>query len=206
MKKIPEIRISYGWLVADTASEVLNEKWGDGTALRTIEEYQAIAQKYEEWWKPFNDQILQAMCDTFGLEFRQSIIDIYVVPWFYAISDPMIIGPGFETQDAVVNTLTHELLHRLLTDNTATNHGHDFLKDWRQLFGDLPFNTLVHIPVHAGMKNIYSNVVNRPDLLEMDMKDMADNPDYANAWKYVEEHDYKKIIHKLRKQYGTIAS
>ena len=34
MKKIPTVRIKYAWLLADTASVVMNEKWGDGTPLQ----------------------------------------------------------------------------------------------------------------------------------------------------------------------------
>ena len=44
-KTIPEIRINYSWLLAGQASEVMNEKYGDGTPLRTFEEYEAIAEK-----------------------------------------------------------------------------------------------------------------------------------------------------------------
>lgn len=197
MAKIPEIRFKYGWLVSNTASGVLNEKWGDGTPLRTFDEYHDIAKKYEKWWQPHNKKVLSAMTDLLGLEFRQEIIDVYVVPWFYPISDPMILGPAFENEDQVVNVLTHELLHRLLTDNTVTSYEHDFLKDWQKLFGEHDFNTLVHIPVHAAMKKIYLESIKRPDLLELDRKAVKDNKPYADAWKYVDEQGHEEILEKL---------
>jgi hypothetical protein len=200
-KIIPDIRIKYAWLLANGASVVMNEKWGDGTPLRSNDEYVAIVEKYRQWWAPHNDKVLHGVCDIFDLEFRQNIIDVNVAPWFNAISDPMVIGPAFKSEDDLVNTLTHELLHRLLTDNTSTDYEHDFVTDWKNMFGDEHTKTtLVHIPVHAGMKKLYLDVIHRPDLLALDIEDMRSNPDYAKAWGYIEAHDYNDIINRLRRK------
>lgn len=200
---MPKIRFKYGWLVAGEASLVLNDTWGDGTPLRTQEEYFEIAKKYQGWWRPDGDTILAAMTEVLGLRFSQTEIDIYVVPWFNAISDPMIIGPAFPTRDELVNVVTHELLHRLLTENTVTDYTHDYLSDWKELFGDLEFNTLVHIPVHAVMKKIYLDKLHRPDLLDLDKRLVQKNQPYANAWTYVDENGFEEIIHKLVHWYRT---
>lgn len=197
-KIIPEVRIKYAWLLAGAASEVMNEKYGDGTPLRSYDEYEEIAKKYEEWWRPHNDKILHGLCDTLDLEFRQNVIDVNVAPWFNPISDPMVIGPAFKSEDALVNTITHELIHRLLTDNTSVPYDHDFLADWKKLFGEShDWNTLVHIPVHAVMKKLYLDVIDRPDLLAFDIEDVKDNPPYAAAWSYVENGDYASIVDSL---------
>lgn len=68
--KIPSVRIKYAWLLSDVASVVLNEKYGDGTPLRSYDEYVEIASKYQKWWKPHNDAILQGICKILDLEFR----------------------------------------------------------------------------------------------------------------------------------------
>lgn len=203
---IPKVRFKYGWLVAGETSHVLNDTWGDGTPLRSDKEYFEITKKYEEWWRQDGDTILTAMTEVLGLQFHQSEIDIYVVPWFNAISDPMIIGPAFPNQDELVNTLTHELLHRLLTENTITDYTHDYLSGWKELFGDLEFNTLVHIPVHAAMKKVYLDKINRPDLLDLDKQLVKDNPPYAAAWAYVDDKGYDEIINKLKDWYQTTSS
>lgn len=197
-KTIPEVRIKYAWLLADAASTVMNEKYGNGTPLRSFEAYEEIAHQYEEWWRPHNDKILHGLCDMLNLEFRQNLIDVNVAPWFSPISDPMVIGPAFKTEDALVNTLTHEIVHRLLTDNTSTDYDHDFLTDWKKLFGEShDWNTLVHIPVHAVMKKLYLDGIDRPDLLAFDINDVKDNPPYAAAWAYVEANDYVGIVKSL---------
>ena len=195
---IPTVRIKYAWLLAGEASVVMNEKYGDGTPLRIYEEYDEIAKKYESWWRAHNDKILNGLCSVLNLEFRQNIIDIHVAPWFNPISDPMVIGPAFKSENELVNTITHELTHRLLTDNTSVPYQHDFFKDWRALFGDEhEWNALVHIPVHAVMKKLYLDVTQRPDLLELDMEITKDNQPYAAAWAYVNNGNYAKIIDSL---------
>lgn len=198
MIKIPEVRIKYAWLLANTASVVMNEKWGDGTPLRSFKEYEKIATKYEKWWRPYNDQILNGICKVLDLRFRQNIVDVNVAPWFSPISDPMTIGPAFKEQDDLVNTLAHEMLHRLITDNTTYPYDYDFLSEWEGLFGkDHSRNTLIHIPVHATMEALYRDILHRPELIELDKKQVAEYKAYADAWKYVEKVGYKTIIKQL---------
>jgi hypothetical protein len=195
---IPIIRIKYAWLLAGQASVVMNEKYGDGTSLRSDEEYEQIAEKYNQWWSPNSTEILHGICDILNLEFRQSIIDIYIAPWFRPISDPMVIGPAFRSKDYLVITIAHELIHRLITDNNTLQYDHKFLDEWRQAYGDEHMkNTLIHIPVHAVLKSLYLDVLNRPDLLELDIHSVDENPPYKAAWKYVNENDYKEIIAKI---------
>jgi hypothetical protein len=195
---IPEVRIKYAWLLSDVASTVMNEKYGDGTPLRSFDEYEEIVQKYREWWNSYSSIVLHGICDILQLEFRQNVIDVNVAPWFTPISDPMVIGPAFSSQDSLVNTIAHEMIHRLITDNTDIDYEHDFLSDWKNLFGDTrDWNTLVHIPVHATMKKLYLDIINRPDLYELDMNEVEQNKPYADAWSYVNSHDYHEIIASL---------
>lgn len=195
----PQIRFSHAYLLANTASEVMNEKWGDGTPLQSYEFYVDVAKKYEAWWRPHNDAILSGLHQITGLKFNQNIIDVHVAPWFYAISNPMVIGVIFKTQDELVNVVTHELIHRLLTDNTSTEYDFDFIKHWKQKFGDEHSHiTLTHIPVHAIMQKLYTKVLNRPDLVPLDKSIVAKNPDYVAAWEYVEQEGSEKIIAILK--------
>lgn len=195
---IPDIRIRYAWLLAGEASVVMHEKYGGEEPLAPHEHFQGVAEKYRVWWAPHSDKIIHGMCDILDLEFRQKSIDVYVAPWFNPISDPLVVGPAFYTEDTFVNTLTHELIHRLLTDNTAMPFGYNSIPDWERLFGENHTqSTLVHIPVHAVMKKLYLEEVGRPDLFELDMRVTENNPPYADAWKYVNENGYSEIIAKF---------
>lgn len=122
--KLPEIRIKDGWPLRDNASRHLNEFWGEGAPLRSDTEYMEIVTRYQNAWSPYENKILTFMCEQLGLEFKQDIIDVYIAPWFFAFSDPMVLGVMF-TDDEFVDNLSHELLHRLLTDNTSVSHYYD---------------------------------------------------------------------------------
>mgnify|MGYP000046383494 CR=1 FL=1 len=198
--RLPEIRIKYAWLLSNAASVPMNELYGKGEPLLDAEEYFKIADRYKKAWKPYEKKILKGMCDLFGLEFRQNIIDVSIAPWFRAFSDPMVIGVIFSDEEFVV-CLTHELLHRLLTDNTKLDYDIDLVEPWRQMYGkQYSHITLVHIPVHAGVKAILLDVLNRPDLLKKEIDNSKDSAGYKEAWEYVEKNDYNEIIKKLREE------
>lgn len=205
MRNYPEIRIRYAWLLKQAASEPMNELWGEGHPLLSDEEYEGYAEQYRQWWKPYESKILTGMCDLLNLEFRQNTIDVYVAPWFRAFSDPMVLGVKFDTEDKLVSVLTHELIHRLLTDNTTTDRltKGEFMA-WREQFGERPFIELVHIPVHAVLKAIYIDVLHRPDLLRSDIersKQLKHGHAYSAAWEYVESQGYNVIIEQLKQLY-----
>jgi hypothetical protein len=117
----------------------------------------------------------------------------------------MVIGVMREP-DQFIDTLTHELIHRLLTDNTSLPFDTKYLSRWGKLFGkDHTFGTLVHIPVHAVHKAVYLDILNEPDRLERDVQEnkSAKAEDYIAAWEYVEKHGYRAIIDKLKRDYAN---
>jgi hypothetical protein len=146
------------------------------------------------------------MLEMLGLTFRQNIIDVYIAPWFNAISDPLVIGVS-KSPSEFVDSLTHELLHRLLTDNNEVSGDVFLIPEWQAMFGEeYSFVATVHIPVHALHKAIYLDVLGEPERLGRDIKSCHDNNsvDYVAAWGYVESHDYKKIVCDLAEMYGRL--
>jgi hypothetical protein len=203
---LPVIRIKDAWLLRGAASVPLNELWGEGKPLMSDDYYAKRTKAYQDAWQPYEQKILTGMTDTLGLSFRQNIIDVHIAPWFYAFSDPMVIGV-VHRPDVFIDILTHELTHRLLCDNTAVPHDLLLLDEWKKLFGkNHTFNTTVHIPVHAVHKAIYLDVLRAPKRLERDIitNRKNDATDYVAAWDYVEKHGYKEIIKKLHKSYDTL--
>lgn len=203
----PQIRIKNAWLLRENTSAHLNELWGHGEPLRTDEEYERITTSYRKAWLPFEGKILGGLHDIMGLKFNQNIIDVYIAPWFSAFSDPMVIGVTADP-DVFVDILTHELIHRLLTDNTLVDPEIFLLPKWQKMYGkELGFNTVVHIPVHAVHKAIYIDVLKEPSRLQRDIDSCKRNKadDYVKAWEFVEEHDYKQLIKELKDSYQQIA-
>lgn len=203
---LPSIRIKDAWLLRENASVHLNELWGDGEPLRSDEEYEEIVRKYIKAWKPYEQKILHGMCELLDLEFKQNVIDVYIAPWFFAFSDPLVIGVTSKP-DRFIDILTHELLHRLLTDNTVVNSKSPLADEWKRLFGKQPsFTALVHIPVHAVQKAIILDILREPKRLKRDIEhhQNGNHKPYIDSWNYVESHDYRRIIEDLKHSYKNI--
>jgi hypothetical protein len=114
----------------------------------------------------------------------------------------MIIGVIYEP-DEFIDILTHELIHRLLTDNRTLPYDLFLIPHWENLFGkNHSFNTLVHIPVHAVHKAVYLDALKDAKRLERDIKrhQKYGNKDYTAAWDYVESRGYEDIIACLKRQ------
>lgn len=200
---LPEIRIKDAWLLRDNASKHLHELWGKDKKLADDDWMEWKVGEYKKAWQPVEHKILTAMTDLLGLDFFQNTVDVYIAPWFNAFSDPLVIGVMREP-DQFIDTLTHELIHRLLTDNTSVPHDTQLLGEWQKLFGKKhSFGATVHIPVHAVHKAIYLDVLKEPERLKRDIDEnkQYEATDYVAAWEYVEKHDYRVIIEKLRESY-----
>lgn len=205
----PQIRIRDGWLIRENVSRHLHELWGKDSTLIDSEGMDKVVEQYIAAWKPYEDKIVKGMCRLLDLEFRQNFIDVYIAPWFAALSDPLIIGIK-GSPDEFIDTLTHELLHRLLTDNTKVSYDAPLINVWEQLFGSKhTFGALVHIPVHAVHKAIYLDALKEPARLKREvdrLRSMSKNTsDYIEAWEYVEENDYNDLIKKLKSSYEDLA-
>jgi len=165
-----------------------------------------VAQ-YSKAWEPVEEKILNSMTESLGLKFRKNIIDVYIAPWFWAFSDPLVIGVE-QDPDLFIDSLTHELIHCLLTDNTSVPHDALLFTEWQKLFGkEYSFTTTIHIPVHAVHKAIYLDVLKAPERLERDIANNKknDQKDYVASWDYVQKHDYKEIIKQLKSSYKDIS-
>ena len=202
--KYPEIRIKEAWLLRSTTSTHLHElRAKPGEKLADEDEMRKVVASYQKAWRPYETKIMTGMCQTTGLQFEQNIINVYVAPWFSAFSDPLVVGITI-APDKFIDTLTHELLHRLLTTNTSLPFDADYIKIWQKLFGkNHTHRALVHIPVHAVHKAIYLDVLNEPARLKRDIAKMKQlgAVDYVAAWDYVEKHGYKDIIAQLKGSY-----
>lgn len=199
---LPEVRIKDGFLLREKVSQHLHELWSkDGETLAGDEEMAKIVEAYQSAWQPYESKILTGMTNEMGLTFHQNTIDVYIAPWFFAFSDPLVIGVTY-SPERFVEILTHEILHRLLTDNNETTAFSLDETELQILFGnDLTFNTLIHIPVHAIMQFVFDDVLNEPKRTVRDRDMCSKYDDYRRAWEYVDATGYKVIIEKLKTFY-----
>ena len=201
----PAIRIKNAWHLKEYVYENLENSQEKDQQRMSDEVIEQKIEAYRAAWLPYEDMILQHMTEVVNLSFRQNMIDVYISPHFNAFSDPLVVGLRFEP-DLFVDILTHELLHRLLTDNLSMPAGRRLGGLWRELFGqDHTATTLYHIPVHALHKSIYLDALKAPQRLQRDIDrcQAHGNLDYVKAWEYVERVGYQEIIRQLKQSYGS---
>ena len=201
----PQIRIRAAWLLQESISRLTDEPRPPESVSRDWIAESVV--EYQKAWRQQEAKIMLGMTEILGLSFRQNIIDIYIASGLGTFSDPMVISPRLEP-DRFVDTLTHELLHRLLTDNTTISGRVQLLPEWRKLF-DVQDRTrlmVVHIPVHAVHKAIYLDVLKAPKRLERDIdwSKRHETSDYIDAWDHVDQHGYQAIIDQLRRLYDRL--
>lgn len=202
----PEVRFKHPWLLIDTIYPDIKasyEKTGELNKLDAKYIERAL-RRYEKAWRPYEQRLIHGMCELLGLEFRQSIIDIYAAPFYTSFSDPMVIATKY-TSDRAVDVITHEIIHRLLTDNIQTKDDTRYDVEWRKLFGrEHSWNTVIHIPVHAVMQALFDDIIDEPRRTARDKKACQKWADYHAAWQYVDAVGYKKIIAQLKENYQDI--
>ena len=207
--KTPEIRIYFSWLLYDHVSKDLFEKYSHGSQkLASKEKCFELARDYRNEWAKYDKKILSALSEVTGLTFYRQVIDVACAPWLAGQSDPLMLSFYYEP-DQFVDILTHELCHVLLTDNKvyAEHSSPDWLnltERWSKLFGEHSTTATVHIPVHALLKYIFVDILHDPERVNRDMADCKGNEPYEKSWEYVNAHDYKEIIGKLRHDYVRI--
>lgn len=203
--QLPEVRIRASFLLNGAVIPLLLPGLKEtGNEIAATDKYiQETVELYLKNWAPYEEKVLAGMCKALDLEFKQNIIDAYVSPFGNSFSDPMVISTKY-SGDRFIEVFTHEIAHRLLTDNTKITSSRDrkILKTWKNLFGDShAWNTLVHIPVHALLEYIFIDILNEPERLERDIEVCKKYPPYADAWKYVKEQGYQTILDKLKSSY-----
>lgn len=200
MKQYPEIRFQRSNLlmrVLDTDLRPVYQELGkEGVLDRDfIEDRRAT---FEKLWRAEEHKILKGLCDIFDLEFRQNTIDVYVAPLRGSFSSPMVIATKAKEEE-LVRLLTHELLHRLLSDNTSS-HYESWRDRWPELFGkEYSEVTVNHIAVHAGLQALWTEVIKKPEYLEQE-KAYTLEP-YIQSWEYVDTHGYQEIIQKVKQSF-----
>ena len=156
-------------------------------------------RKLELKWRKIEKNILKELENVTGLKWQESHIYIYVtsgVGWFSA---PLTMSIT-EDIDFMLDTLIHELIHRILSENE--NWG-NIKKRWSKLLGKYKkenLNTRIHVPIHPIHKHIFLKFFNQKRL-ELEIKRVKDNKDYARAWPFVESSNYKDIIKALNPKY-----
>jgi len=160
------------------------------------EEIEKRIRDYKRKWSEYEKQIMEGMCEVLGLKFRRNTIDVYIVSGNpRQLSDPIVIKSGFKA-DQFVDSLAHELIHKLFEDN-AKKFPISILEE---MFPKETVTARNHIVTYSVLKYIYLDILKDNSRLERDIKNATKHAteDYSRAWKLVEEGGYIELIKKLK--------
>lgn len=198
MKGIPEVRISYSWLldhsVARPWAYLQNQVHDSKIKLPDREWIDERVEQYVAAWKAKDQIILESIQEIFGLHFYDPVIKCSICPRMPSFSDPLVINTKSEP-DEFVDILTHELLHILLNDNQegfSPRHLQDKLRP------DFTPRAKNHIFVHAGSKYVYQDVLEENYRYERDISNSESAPDYKAAWGVVSEEGHMELISMVK--------
>ena len=198
---LPKIRIKYNRFLDPIFKAYIksNPKWKDWVEPTEVEVKERVKKYKEEWFK-YEKKILEGVCEILDLNFSQNIIDVHIVSGNdRQFSNPVVIKSGFKP-DEFIRSITHELIHRLFSDNlqnVVTS------KIFLEMFPDK--NELVrnHIITHAVLKFAYLDILENSEMVNKDteMSSKSSFPEYKQAWDIVEERGYKELIAEFKKHY-----
>lgn len=202
--KMPKIRIKYNRFLDPIFKAYIksNPKWKDW-AEPTEAEVKDRVKKYKEEWVKYEKKIFEGICDMLGLNFSQNIIDVHIVSGNdRQFSNPVVIKSGFEP-DEFIESLSHELIHRLFSDNVQNVvAGKIFL----EMFPDENELTRNHIITHAILKFIYLDILKDKEKLEKNIARSSKSSfsEYKRAWEIVDKRGYKELIAEFKNYYQKL--
>lgn len=199
---LPKIRIKYNRFLDPIFKAYIksNPKWKDWVEPTEVEVKERV-KKYKEEWSKYEKKILEGICELLGLNFSQNIIDVHIVSGNdRQFSNPVVIKSGFKANE-FIGHLTHELIHRLFSDNVQNIVAS---KIFLEMFPDE--NELVrnHIITHATLKFIYLDVLKDKEKLEENIERSSKSSfsEYSRAWGIVEEKGYINLIKDFKEKCG----
>ncbi|MEK7552257.1 MAG: hypothetical protein AAB534_02460 [Patescibacteria group bacterium] len=153
----------------------------------TQEEIDKRIQEYKDAWSPIETVVFSTIEKKTHRKFPYSIVDVSVVSACHRqYSLAIVIGAHVKVGD-FLNRFIHELVHK---------SGYGWTKEFTEKFGKEPKLLKNHIIVHALLEHIFTDVLKRPELIEINKKSCLkhETDEYTQAWKIVEEVGYKKIL------------
>jgi hypothetical protein len=156
-------------------------------------------RKLDLKFKKYRGRVLNELASVTGLQWREKHIYVYItagVGWF---SMPLTMSIHEKT-DALLDTLIHELVHRILSENEnwllIKKRWFDLMRKYKQE----KMETRTHIPIHAIHKHIFLKFFSRSHL-NKEIKRMGQYKNYARSWEIVENDGFEDIIRSLNPKY-----
>ncbi len=151
---------------------------------------------YEQLWREIGSKILRELERVTSLRWQEREIICYIITTDTprAFSDPLTL-PAWRNMKFFVNTLTHELIHRLLTYGAPQRL---LSQNWQTLmrrYRKYPRLVRTHIVVHAIHALVLKRLFDEKTLRE-EIRSRK-NPSYVLAWKVAQGEGYENVVRML---------
>lgn len=201
MLEVPKINIKFGRFLnpifdfyCQNHPDLKSAGWHEWTP-PTDEYIREKVALFKKAWKERGEDVLRAITEKTGLTFKRNMIDVFIVGGNpRQFSSPIVIRSEFKPE-VFFDTLVHELIHELFTENMDVLPRNCFA----EMFPDEEPLTQNHILVHALLYYVYNDVLKDPKRLEENKERSRKSKyiAYARAWEIVEESGYEQCIETL---------
>ncbi len=161
----------------------------------STKDWNARERKLRQLWTKHGRAILRALSKVTGLSWQEDLIIVYLTWGVRPFSDPVTI-PLRANVFSVFETLTHELIHRICSEEK--NHT-AILRRWKKLTSKYPKELPVainHVPIHAVHELVWRKLF--PKRLGILKSDLKLKP-YVRAWKIVDEIGAEEVVKRVFK-------
>jgi Zn-dependent peptidase ImmA (M78 family) len=156
---------------------------------KDTQEFPRYVKKLQVKWDKINDKVFLTTSKVSGLKWKENVISCYVVPKVRPFSDPLTINTSNEL-DFQIETITHELVHRLLHQNIDKIKSEKFKKE----FKSESMSTYNHILVHAILKLTYLHMFGEYKTKQYIKKYDKLPKSYQRVWEIVGKYGAKELI------------
>lgn len=185
---IPKIIFRRSWIYDKQLQRESEFKMPSDKTLDTF------TKKIERDWSKIGPKILSEISRIIKLKWQEKEIVCYITFGSSPFSDPLTINPLSD-----IHTLTHELIHRFLSESInreATD------KNWNKImqkYKKEPLITKTHIIINAIHNYILEKLFGKKTLQKRREKESLKipDPDYIRAWEIIDRDGYKNIISML---------
>ena len=193
-----KIRFRYSWIYDEKhrSSPLIQERLrSQGKKYPSTKKVSNYIKTIEQLWRKEERKILSEISKISGLIWKEKEIICYVVGHAGCFSDPLTMKL-FENKTDFIDTLTHELIHQIQTQNQKIN------KKWKEYvqkkYKDESIMTQNHIALHAIHYKLYLKLFSKNRLKrDMNFSKKVKAEDYIRSWQIVEEKGAENIIKKF---------
>ena len=165
----------------------------------TESEVMLYIKKIQKIWNKIGKKILKELENITKLKFKDEKIICYIVGKAIPFADPLTIPIYTKEHNYFIDTLIHELIHILFTQEGNLIKAKN---SWKYIFNKYKnetFNTKIHIPLHAVHTHIYT-IFFSMERLEHDIIEIFNLHAYRRSWEIVNRDGYSNIISEFTKR------